>query len=186
MGLLKKLFGGKKESQSTLTSQDISIDRMKVELPKIKRNIYDFFEIDLKNVPDETFIKAEVGTNTCGQTVENYRKTLDYKECGIFDTIEIKVIAGKSKNVSLKSFEPEKVKMDYLKKLIDDLYLIHGYDRRNRGKFTNSDIEYYHSNDFYMLFGRTWDIFSKYEFPVTVGRDKDEVSISIWGVDTIE
>ena len=186
MGLLKMLFGGEKESQNTSTTQDNSTDRKEVELPKIKRNIFDFFEIDLKNIPDETFIKAEVETNTSGQTVENYRKTLDYKECGIFDTIEVKVIDGGNKNAFLKSFEPKKVKMDYLKKLIDELYLIHGNDSADKGKFTNSDIEDYRSNEFYMLFGRSWTEFPKYKFPVSVGRDEDEVSISIWGVDKAE
>jgi hypothetical protein len=60
-------------------------------------------------MPDESFIKAEVETNSSGDTIENYRKTLNYKECGIFDTIEVKVIGKeKSKNVFLKSFQPDK------------------------------------------------------------------------------
>lgn len=186
MGLLKKLFAVKEESQNTFATIDSSRLRKEENLPKVKRNIFDFFEIDLKNVPDETFVKAEVETNSSGETVENYRKTLDYKECGIFDTVEVKVIAGECKNAFLKSFEPEKVKIDDLKKLIDDLYLIHGNDSLNKGKFTNKDIEDYHSNDFFMLFGRSWSDFPKYKFPVSVDRDEDYVSISIWGVDQKE
>lgn len=176
MSFFKKLFGGNNQNEGKPTIPE------KVEPTKVKQTIFDFFKIDLQAIPDDTFIKAEVGENSVGQSVENYRKSLDYKECGIFDTVEVKIIGGTSKNVFLKSFQPEIVKMDNLKRLIDDLYLIHGYDSSNKGKFTNKDIEDYRSTDFYMLFGRSWMEYPKYKFPVSVGRDEDEVSISIWGV----
>jgi hypothetical protein len=34
-----------------------------------------------------------------------------------------------------------------------------------------------------MLFGRNWTDYPKYKYPVSVSRDEDEVSISIWGID---
>ena len=184
MSFFKKLFGGENENLTKQTVQDNQQDKPKVvEQPKIKRTIFDFFQIELKDIPDDSFVAAEVVTNISGEECQNFRKTLNYKECGIFDTVEVIVIGGKkNKNVFFKSFEPASMKMDYMKKLIDDLYLIHGNDSMDKGKFTNKDIEDYRSSDLYMLFGRSWTDYPKYKFPVSVGRDEDEVSISIWGV----
>lgn len=173
MSIFKKLFGSSNSEVAAIEPTT-----------KVKRTIFDFFQIDLQNIPDDSFIKAEVETNSSGDTIENYRKSLSYKECGIFDTIEVKVIGQeKSKNVFLKSFQPDKIKMENVKKLIDDLYLIFGNDSTGKGKFTSKDIEDYNSPNFYQLFGRSWTSYPKYKFPVSIDRDEDVVSISIWGVD---
>ncbi|MCD4747536.1 MAG: hypothetical protein K8R58_14670 [Bacteroidales bacterium] len=179
MSFFKKIFGGEnKETKTTELKNQNTTQEVKV-----KRSIFDFFEIDFKTIPDDSFIEAEVETNESGKTVQNFRKTISYKECGIFDTIEVKVIDGSNKNVFLKTFNPSRVKFDNLKKLIDELYLIHGNDSDDKGKFTNKDLEDYNDTEFYMLFGRSWSDYSKYKYPVVVGRDEDEVSISIWGID---
>lgn len=176
MSLFKKLFGtgDNKENTSEQTSTNSN---------NPKRTIFDFFQIDLKNIPDDSFIAGEVEENTSGQSVQNFRKSLNYKECGLFDTIEVKVIDGTNKNVFLKSFNPDRINFDALKKLIDELYLIHGNDGDNKGKFNNKDKADYLDTEFYMLFGRNWTDYPKYKYPVTVSRDEDEVSISIWGID---
>jgi hypothetical protein len=180
MRIFKKLFGNSNGGQIKSDEQNNSIPKEHI---KIKRSIFDFFQLDIKNMPDDSFIAAETEINTSGEKIENFRKTLNYKECGIFDTVEIKVIGEeRNKNVFLKSFQPQTVKMDTIKRLIDDLYLLHGNDCHNKGKFTNKDIADYNSAEFYMLFGRTWSEYPKYKFPVAVGRDEDQVSISIWGV----
>jgi len=178
MSFFKKLFG-RADKPSTRTNEEIIAPQ---EQNKPKRTIFDFFQIDLENIPDETFIKGEVETNSSGDTVQNYRKVLNYKECGIFDTIEIKIIGENGKNVFFKSFQPDSIKKDALRKLIDDLYLIHGNDSSDKGRFINKDIEDYNDREFNMLFGRRWMDSSKYKNPVTIRRDEDEVSISIWGL----
>jgi hypothetical protein len=175
MSFFKKLFGTTNEQSSNIQTN--------VTNTNPKRTIFDFFQIDIKNIPDESFIAGEIEENTSGQSVQNFRKTLSYKECGIFDTIEVKVIGGENKNVFLKSFNPDSLNFDNLKKLIDDLYLIHGNDSSDKGKFTNKDKEDYRDSNFYMLFGRSWTDYPKYKYPVSIDRDEDEVSISIWGVD---
>ena len=131
MSFFKKLFGtgDNKENTSEQTPTNSNIP---------KRTIFDFFQIDLKNIPDDSFIAGEVEENTSGQTVQNFRKSLNYKECGLFDTIEVKVIDGTNKNVFFKSFNPDRINLDALKKLIDELYLIHGNDGDNKGKFNSS------------------------------------------------
>ncbi len=174
MGIFDKLFGSKTEQKKS---------KVVIQQSKIKRTIFDFFEMDIKVLPDESFIKAEIETNTSGETVENYRKTINYKECGIFDTVEVKIIGGKSKNIFLKSFQPDNIKFENLKQLIDDLYLLHGDDSDGKGKFTDKDIQDYKDTEFYVLFGRSWTDYPKHKNPVAIGRDEDEVSMSIWGVE---
>lgn len=176
MSFLKKLFGTS-ENESKPSNQPTNLTTTP------KRTIFDFFQIDIKSIPDDSFIAGEIEENTTGDKVQNFRKSLDYKECGIFDTIEVKLIGEEGKNVFFKSFNPERVDFKKLKTLIDDLYLIHGNDSEDKGKFTSKDKEDYNDSEFYMLFGRSWTDYPKYKYPVSVGRDDDEVSISIWGVD---
>ena len=176
MSFLKKLFGTS-ENETTPINQPAKLTS------EPKRTIFDFFQVDIRNIPDESFIKGEIEENTSGDKVQNFRKTLDYKECGIFDTIEVKLIGDECKNVFLKSFNPERVNFDKLKSLIDDLYLIHGNDSSDKGKFTYKDKEDYKDPEFNILFGRSWLDYPKYKYPVSIDRDEDEISISIWGVD---
>lgn len=193
MSIFKKLFGDENESKPTMPidspveqKQTVAVNPLvepKVEPTKIKRNIFDFFQIDLRTIPDDTFIKGEVTTNIVGTVVEWYRKPLGYKECGIFDVLEVVVIGGKDKNAFLKSFEPLSIKIEELKKLIDELYLIHGNDRDNKAMFNSSDIEDYFSTEFYTCFGRSWTDRDKYQNTIEIGRGENEVSISIWGID---
>jgi hypothetical protein len=172
MSFLKKIFGN-----------DNNINENPSNEVKIKRTIFDFFKIDLKNIPDDSFVKAETVTNITGDIVQNYRKTLDYKECGIFDTVEVIVIGDKGKNIIFKTFQPKNVKIDYLKNLIDELYLIHGNDALDKGKCNNDEIEDYFSSEWYAVFGRMWTDSEKYKNPVLITRDENELSISIWGVE---
>lgn len=176
MSFFKKLFRTG-ENKHTIIEQKQTIS------DNPKKTIFDFFQIDLKNVPDDSFIAGEIEENTSGQTVETYRKSLNHKECGLFDTIEVKVIDGTNKNVFLKSFNPDRINFEALKNLIDELYLIHGNDGDNKGKFNSKDKADYYDTEFYMLFGRNWTDYPKYKYPVSVSRDEDEVLISIWGID---
>ena len=173
MSLFRKLFG-KRRIEVNPNKKSANI--------KPKRTIFDFFKIDIKNIPDDSFIAGETEENSSREKVYNFRKSLDYKECGIFDTVEVKLIGEESSNVFLKSFNPEKVDFNKLKCLIDDLYLIYGNDSEDKGKFTIEDKEDYNDSKFYMLFGRMWTDYSKYKYPVYVTRDEGEISISIWGV----
>ena len=176
MSFFKKLFGTGDNKENTSEQTPTNSNNP-------KRTIFDFFQIDLKNIPDDSFIAGELEENTSGQTVQNFRKSLNYKECGLFDTIEVKVIDGTNKNVFFKSFNPDRINLDALKKLIDELYLIHGNDGDNKGKFNSKDKTDFFDKEFYMLFDRNWTDYPKYKYPVSVSRDEDEVSISIWGID---
>lgn len=175
MSFIKKLFKTKK------LKEDI-IDQDVLNSSNLKTSIFDFFEIDLKNIPDNSFIANEIENNKIGQTVQTFRKLLSYKECGLFDTLEIKVIEGIHKNIFFKTFNPDGISFKALKKLIDDLYLIHGNDIDNKGKFNNNDRKDYLDSEFYMLFGRSWTEVPKNKHPITISRDENELTLSIWGI----
>ncbi|MBL7994081.1 hypothetical protein JNM05_01805 [bacterium] len=149
----------------------------------MKKSIFDFFQLDLKNIPDNTFVQAETETNNSGVTVESFRKNLDYKECGLFDSIEVKVIGGIRKNVILGSFQPEKILMENLRNLIDELYLIYGKDSENRGRFSNKDIEEYMDPELNVLFGRNWMDSPKHKYWVLIDRDENAVFMTVLGVE---
>ena len=148
----------------------------------MKKTIFEFFQVDLNSIPDETFVKAETIENESSNIVEVFRKNISYKECGLFDTIEIRLIDKKCKNFSFKNYNLNTIQIDKIKILIDELYLIYGNDSSNKGKFNNKDIEEYNDKDFYMLFGRSWSDYEKNKFPVAINRDENELEIAIWGI----
>ena len=173
MGFFKNLFVGGDNNE---TNQETLISK---EMPQVKRTIFDFFQLDLKTSPNESFIKADPDINKSGDSIQAFRKSLNYKECGIFDTVEVIVINGTSKNIFFKSYDPKKVKIDNLKILIDSLYLIYGDDDEYKGKTTSKDIEEYRNQT--PVFGRNW-MDSKYEYAVMISLDEDKLSIGIWGI----
>lgn len=63
------------------------------------KTISDFFNAKLESIPDDSFIEGNPEINTSGQTINNFRKTLLYLECNLFDTIEIKQFEGGMKNI---------------------------------------------------------------------------------------
>ena len=181
MSIFKKIFGGQDDNKTT---ESAPMTKNVIEEEKIKRTIFDFFQLDIKNIPDDSFIAGEVETNASGDPIQMFRKTLNYKECGIFDTVEIVVVNNsndKNVNVFFKTFSPNSVNISKLSKLIDDLYLIHGSDSSNKGKFTKKDISDYNDPDSCMVFGRDWREFPNYNYPVAIDRDDDVLNFSIWG-----
>lgn len=172
------------KSEKTLVSNENDNRKKKNKEPK--KTIFDFFKLDITTIPNDSFIKAEQSTNSAGQPIQTYRKNLLYKECDIFDTVEVNVIGGTSTNVFFHSFNPESVNLNALKELIDDLYLLYGITENGKGMFTNKDIEEYHDSDFYMLFGRMWSEYPKYKYPTHISRDEQKISFTIWGANEQE
>ncbi|GEM_PF-6599272 len=175
MNFIKKFLGIKSDNAQEIKSQFLK-----------KENILDFFKTDPLKIPDESYIKGEIEFNSAGQEVCNYRKNLDYLEFGIFDTVEIKIIENNSKNIFYKTFKAKKVRMDNLRKLIDDIYMIYGSDNNHKSKFSNKDLNEYKSNDLSILFGRAWTDFPKYKYPITIDKFEGELTLSIFGLEHSE
>lgn len=176
MNFLKKIFGGQNDNETKPITQQEPLIK---EPSKIKRTISDFFQIDFKAMPDESFVAGKVELNKDRKKVQVFRKTLDYKECGIFDSLEVIIIEEMQKNICLTSFEADKVEMDDLRNLLDSLYLIYGYDDNNRGKLTNIDIVDYRATQYGgWVTVRNWS-----DKGILIDRVDDEVSITIHGID---
>jgi 5-methylcytosine-specific restriction endonuclease McrBC regulatory subunit McrC len=148
------------------------------------KNIRDFFNAKLDTIPDESFVEGNPQTNTVGQTINNFRKTLRYLECNLFDTIEIKQFEDGTKNIFFKNHQLDNINIADVQKLIDDLYLVYGQDDNHKGKFNSKDKEDYYSNDFYTLFGRGWADENRIKTPIdlSIDRDVNTIVLSIWGI----
>lgn len=176
MSFLKELFSihDNKENITKLPNEQLI-----KELPKIKRDIPDFFKLDFKNVPDESYIAGDIELNTGGKKVQTFRKTLDYKECGLFDTVEVIVIEEIHKNIVFTSYDADNVKIEDLKELIDSIFLICGNDDDNKGKFTKTDIlDYKDTRYIRSMNNRIWN-----KKGIMIDRFDDELSITIHGID---
>jgi|ERR1035437_453318 hypothetical protein len=148
---------------------------------KIKRTIFDFFQMDIRNIPDESFIEGETITTKDGNKAVTYRKLLKYKECGIFDIVEVHVIGENYKNVCFMTNNVKSIKMKTALNLIDELFLIYGNDDSNKGMSNKEDIDNYQSKDFNCLFERTWLEYPKYKYPIHFRRMDNELSMTIFG-----
>ena len=151
-------------------------------ITEYKQTILDFFKLDLLKIPDVSFMDSEVDENCQGISVQYFHKDLDYKECGMFDTVNIKILGGIEIDVSFKSLHPESVNISDLENLINGLHLIYGKDAdRHRDKFTTKDIQDYNNQDF----SRCWSNFKLCTYIIDVIQNKDSISIDISGVKDI-
>jgi len=124
------------------------------EKQKNAKTIYELFNLDIKSSPDDSFIIGNSQINESGNKIVNYRKNLNPKELGLFDTLEIKVFEGlKNKNFIFTNRNFNKSEIGKVKKLVDNLFLFYGLDSDNKGKFANSETGDF--NDEYWS-GRFW------------------------------
>ena len=148
------------------------------------KTIKDFFNVQLDNIPDDTFIEGNPETNTSGQSISNFRKSLRYLECNLFDTVEIKQFEGNIKNIFFKNYELDNISIADVQKLVDDLFMVYGPDDKYKGKFNSKDKEDFLSDDFYGLFGRYWGTEGKIKTPIdlSIDRDVNSITLTIWGI----
>ena len=129
-------------------------------------------------------LKQIKDVNTSGQIVRTYEKQLTYKECGIFDFIEVKVIGDDSINVFFQNINLNQIDMKKMKILINGIYEIYGADDSDRGKFENKEITEFKDPSFDYLWGRFWGEYPKYKYPIQIGKDEEKVQLAIWGTNT--
>jgi len=85
--------------------------------------------------------------------------------------------------VIFKNYDLSSININFIKKLIDDLYLINGQDDHGQEKFNSKDKKRFYSTDFDVLFGRRWSDLDKHKYPlfIYINRDTNEISLTIWG-----
>ena len=142
MGFLKSIFGG--------SSGDSNQPAVNKEI----RSVPDLFQLDILKIPYDEFIGGNVETNSAGDEIKLYRKILNYKECGIFDTVEVVYLSPTTHNVNFSNSNWSR-EIGPLQKLIDNLYLLLGDDYSGNGRFNNDDRSRVLNKDFWG--GRMWD-----------------------------
>lgn len=145
-----------------------------------RKMLTNMFQLDLNHLPLHDFTEGKIEVDVHGALIQTYSKALDYKECGIFDTVQVKLTSNQSVNIVFRSSEPSMVDDEKLRKVIDDLCNIYGADNNNSGPYNTpaSDIP---DQQFCVLFGRDWMDYPKYKYPVSIRRYTEDVFISIWG-----
>ena len=182
MGLFSKLFGTEKseEKDSTPIQQKSVIQQKPIIQQKSIKTVFDILEINLKELPDDTFVTGATSDNTAGALTTPYRKNLTTKVYDIFDTMEIiRVENSTAKNMTLSTVNIKSVRIDKLKTLIDTIFLLYGEDSFLKGKLSHSDIEDLKSE---YWGGRMWTD-EKYKYPVVILRDDNGLSMTVWTLD---
>lgn len=122
MGLFNNLFG---------KSND--------EPKKTVHSVLDFIKMDLKNLPDDTFTEGNKEITSTGKEVSHFRKNLAYKECGLFDFVDIIITDPPDDYNVLLRTSSMNFDVSKLAKLVNDLYLIYGEDDLSNNKFSDYD-----------------------------------------------
>ncbi|MDR1919005.1 MAG: 3'-5' exonuclease [Tannerellaceae bacterium] len=145
--------------------------------------IYDLFQIDLKNIPDDSFDylgEEDIGGATI---VKKYRKIFDFKVYGIFDIVTVTMgVSAQFKNVNFKSNEPDHILSEDIGTLIYDLYRIYGVDDRGKRQATYKDMKAYGNPNAFHSWGRDWTS-SKHKVGARFGREEDEIYLNLWDVE---
>lgn len=145
-----------------------------------RKTVQDLFRMDLRNLPLDEFTEGEMEVNPNGDMIQNYFRTLDYKECGVFDMVQVKLTGTNNINIVFRCSEPAMVNDGHLRILIDNLCDIYGHDDNQQGVFAGAGAEN-KDQQFYVMFGRNWMDYPKYKHPVSVRRYSEDVFISVWG-----
>ncbi|AUC81097.1 hypothetical protein [Lacinutrix sp. Bg11-31] len=169
----------KTENQPTKNSELKSTTETKTTVEKsTPKTVFDLFEIDFKASPNESFITGNTDINESGDEISNFRKDLNPKECGLFDTLELKTFEGKAnKNFIFTNFNFQKSDVNKVQKLVDQLYLFYGLDSMNNGKFNKNDnLDF--QEDYWS--GRMWTD-EKHKNPAMISYDPESgLSLTIW------
>lgn len=117
-----------------------------------KISVFDYFQIDIKELPDESFIDLGMIYDKDGLSSRVFVKTLDYLECGIFRDIKV-LIYENSYDVEFSSSATSQLNVNKFCELANSLYKIYGYDSTEGGIVTRQEIIDYSQ---YGMIGRFW------------------------------
>jgi hypothetical protein len=144
------------------------------------KSIYTLFKYDLQAKPDSTFRESK--DEVAGKRIKRYYKKLDYKECDIFDELEIIPTDEGCQNVILRGQEPAdgnelcKIVMDITR----ELHMLFGADDKGKGIFAPGEINTYNSG----IFERRYMTKGKHNPYISLYTKDKRLCLSISGVDT--
>ena len=107
-----------------------------------KKTVYDFFQINIKEMPDSSFIDEGIQYDKEGGQSRLYTKTLQHLECDIFSEIEVG-ISDSGNVVELYTKPSANLNVKKFCELANSLYRIYGNDDTNQGIITSQEISDY-------------------------------------------
>lgn len=146
------------------------------------KDLLHLFELDLANLCLFAFEQGRAEVQPNGDIIQHLYSRLDKMECGLFDSINLKVIGGENLIVNFKATKPEQIDFLKLKQFMDNLYDIYGTDNNNKGRYNETDEQEYVDEELYSFFGRNWLDYPKHKYPVSLRRSEQGLSLSIWGI----
>lgn len=146
---------------------------------KKKKSVFDFFQINIKKFPDESFIDLGVIYDKDGVGSRIYTKTFDYLECGIFSDIEVSIYHS-GFTVEFSSKPSTSLNINKFCELANSLYRIYGKDDQNDGIITSQEISDYRN---YGALARFWYL-SNYPMIGITAFDVDDniIRLKIMGI----
>jgi hypothetical protein len=120
----------------------------------IIKSVPDLFIMDILKIDYDSFLGGNRELNSEGVEIKTYRRILNYKECGLFDTVEVIYFSPTTHNVIFKNSNWNR-NIRPLRKLADNLYLLLGDDIELRGRFNSDDEECIKNKKVWM--GRMWN-----------------------------
>lgn len=100
---------------------------------------FDLFSIDLNSIPNDSFKITEEGETEEGVQFKKYRKTLNSKEQGLFDVLEVVDFENGSKNFIFSGQQFHGQDINHAKNLVNKLHGYYGVDDMDEGKFNSND-----------------------------------------------
>jgi hypothetical protein len=143
------------------------------------QNFNGYFSFRFEDVPDDSFTLTKELIHE-GIELSVYRKTVDKKELGIFDNIEVTLSPANTKNINLKTTKTNWVHWIKLKRLVDHIYLFLGEDDENRGKWDDEDKAQFENGIFW---SRYW-LEERHNPKIMLSFSRDKIDID--PVSTIE
>jgi hypothetical protein len=164
MGIFKNIIGNSSTEGETQKTD------------KAIKTVPDLFIKDIQNIQYDTYVGGNTEKDSVGKEIKLYRKILDYRECGIFDTVEVVYLSPMVHNVNFSNHNWNR-DIRPLQKLIDNLYLLLGDDYSKEGRFNTDDKLKLTNKNFWA--GRMWSGPWSPMLSLDDTDNKDIISLSI-------
>ncbi len=139
-----------------------------------KTGLEDLFSFSLRHISEDALLAG----NRQEQLVTHYQRNLYPFELGIFDALEVSLVAGATRQVRLSSSLTGKVIVHYVEKLVNELHKRYGKDDIGYVDFTAKDKARLEQGGYWS--GRLWQhIRSRQHIPLNLYADEHGPALTL-------
>lgn len=139
--------------------------------------VFNLLSIDLKSMPDSSFILIEVDIEQGQTKSKKYQKELSVNELGLFESIQIIEFSDGSKNYIIEGTSFNERDIPNLTNLIKQLFYIYGVDDYNRGAISKEELHDIENDNWD---GRYWTLVPNKRAIRIDANFSYDVSLTIW------